>query len=200
MKFQKLGVALFLLLIVTAGLASIVYTNIRLRHHPEYLSGTVSRHDQPEKAHGQIITLTETQAGMRKWVLIMKEIKYNKDNNTAKLIDIHGQVYGDKQDVQFTFAAPSGVYVKDARRITLTDGATMFSPSAKVTIRSPQMVWSSSVGKVHATGGVNMTKEGVGTTHANTAVFSTDFSQIRFIGDAKSIMGSPSTTGDKKTI
>ncbi len=60
------------------------------------------------------------------------------------------------------------------------------------------MDWTSDNGIINAVGGVQMMKQDFGTSNAEKAVFSMDFSKIQFIGNATSVMGSPPNTGDSK--
>lgn len=189
MKIHKVSIATFLVFLAVAGGGSLLYTVYRLRNHPEYLSDTAAQIQRIEKAQGQTITLTETKAGQRKWVLKMKEIKYSKDNSIAELIGVEGLLYGDKQDVMFTFQAPTGEYYKENNRVILHKGVTMVSPSAKVMLKAPDMDWSSNSDVITATGGVQMQKEGFGTSQAQKAVFAMDFSKIEFSGGALSNIG-----------
>ncbi len=196
MTLKHFGVVSFLLGITVLGAGSIWYTAYRLRNHREFIDNNMPTAKQIERAKGETITLTETQNGNRKWVLKMKELKYAKNNNVAQMIGVQGLVYGKKQDVLFTFTAPTGTYSKDSNQVSLTNGAKMVSPSAKVLISAPQMVWSSKNDEVKASGGVHMLKDGFGESSAQKAVFSMDFSKIQFIGDATSIIGGHPNAGD----
>jgi LPS export ABC transporter protein LptC len=142
---KHLGVGLFLALIISAGLGSMWYTMHRLKNDKEFVSSYDQEIERIEKAKGKTITLTETKAGHRKWVLKMKSIEYNKDNSLATLKDIKGLVYGDKQKVLITVVAPNGEYRKDTNQIMLKDGVKMLSPATEMSITADRMEWSTPV-------------------------------------------------------
>jgi len=191
---QRIGVTAFLIFLVAIGTGAMLYTAYRLRDQKDLLTDGVEPKAQPEKAQGNTITLTETRQGHRKWVLQMKELKYAKNNNLAKLTDIQGTVYGDKDDVLFSFKAPTGQYLKDKGEITLKQGAEAVSPSANVVITAPQMNWCSGKGMVNASGGVKMVKKDFGTSQSEKAMFAMDFSKIQFLGNASTTIGSDSNS------
>lgn len=193
MNLKKAGAIVFLIALVGMGTGSILYTMYRLRHNQEYLEK--SPPEKVEKAQGQTITLTESKEGKRKWVLQMKSISYSKDKNVAFLQGVKGLVYGDTQKVLVRFEAPTGEFHKHQNRIYLTKGVKMVSPQSDVTLQAPQMEWSADTDMVVAQGGVKMTKEGFGSTRAQTAEFAMDFSHIRFSGKTASIIGSTPKTG-----
>lgn len=186
MSPRKLGIIVFLVLLVGGGAGSILYTMFRLQNHPEYLSDKAPRAPQTEKADGQKITLTETQNGTRKWELNVAQIHYNKDNSVAELTGVTGQVFGENQKVLFTFASPKGVFFKANSRIELKEGASMQAPASDIEMRAPQMTWSAESSDVLAEGGVKMAKKGLGATYADSARFTMDFSQIAFRGHTRS--------------
>jgi LPS export ABC transporter protein LptC len=187
---QRIGVTAFLIFLVGIGAGAMLYTSYRLRDQQDLLNEGATPKTQYEKAQGNTITLTETRQGHRKWVLQMKELKYAKDNNAAKLTDIQGLVYGDKDDILFRFKAPTGEYLKDKGRIMLSKGAEAVSPSANVIITAPQMDWSSGNGMVNASGGVKMVKKDFGTSQSEKATFAMNFSKIQFLGNASTTIGS----------
>jgi hypothetical protein len=164
-------------------------TMVRLQQHPEFLADTPPPATEIEKAQGQTITLTETQNGLRKWVLKMQAIDYGHDNRMARLTSVVGLVYGDQGDPMFTFKAPSGWYWKENSRIRLEGGASLFSPTTRITLNAPVMDWSASGQSVTATGGVRMTKPDFGVTQAHEAILAMDFSRIQFSGKTTSVIG-----------
>lgn len=196
MKLKKLGIIVFLGLVVSAAVGSIFYTMYRLQDHQEFLGDYSAEVDKIEKAQGKTITLTETKAGKRKWVLKMKEIKYSKDNRVATLKSVKGLVYSDKQKVLFAFTSPSGKYFKKNNQIVLNKGAKVISPTAQIVLTAPLIDWSAQSDMVKASGGVKMAKKGFGISQAKEALFAMDFSKVQFQGNAVSVIGSHSNTGD----
>lgn len=183
---RKIGIIVFLVLLVGGGAGSILYTMWRLQGHSEYLTDKGPRAPKTEKADGQNITLTETQNGVRKWELNVSKIHYNKDSSVGELTGVSGQVFGQEQKVLFTFSAPKGTFYKANSRIDLTDGASMKAPASNIEMHAPKMSWSAQSNDVVAEGGVKMAKKGLGSTYADSAKFAMDFSQIAFHGHTRS--------------
>ncbi len=194
MKLKRLGLVLGLTGLVALGAGSLLYTRFRFKQDPSLLAGSKDP-SANEKARGEAITLIETQAGQKKWVLKVQKIQYTQQNALAHLEGVSGTVYGDDQKVLFTVTSPAGEYTKKNSRVTLTKGVRMVSPSADIMITAPKMVWSSKNNVVKATGGITMIKKGLGSTRANEAVFLMDFSRVRFEGETLTEIGSPPNTG-----
>jgi len=200
MRLQKLGIVFVLLLIAAAGTGAFFYTQYQLRGHQEYLTRRPPSAKDIENAKGQMLTLTESHGGERKWVLKVKQLQYGGSNNVAQLTQVQGVMYDDKQKVQFTFDSPSGTFYKSDSRFILTQGVRMFSPDVKVLIASPQMEWSSKASVITATGGVMMSKEDFGTSKADKALFSMDFTKIQFVGGATSVIGGQDKNAKKTQV
>lgn len=174
-------VFLSIAILCTAGFlwAWIVTRDIR-----KNVSGALS---QSQKVIVKNLILTETKEHKKYWELYAKTGAYESTNKAVVLMEIIGNFYDDENNVALSFQSPMGTYQDSTKTVTL-QGETLIISKDGSSILADRIEWGGKNSDIIATGNVRIKRNEDLATVSEKAVFNSDLTFFKIIGNSKTMI------------
>ncbi|MBQ8635288.1 LPS export ABC transporter periplasmic protein LptC [bacterium] len=130
------------------------------------------------------IIVTETQEEKKYWEFYAKSGEYNSEHNSIKLNDLIGNFYDKNEEVVVSFKSNKGTYDEKSKKVIL-NGENLFVGKDGSQLYADELIWQGQDKDILANGNVQFIKDGKIITKSQKAVFNSDLTVFRIIGNAK---------------
>jgi len=144
------------------------------------------------------IIVTETREGKKYWEFYAKSGEYNSNHNSIRLNDLIGNFYDKNEQVVVSFKSNKGTYDEKSKKVIL-DGDNLFVGKDGSQLYADLLVWQGQDKDILAKGNVQFIQDNKITTKSKEAVFNSDLTVFKIIGNAKTELYADENTKKKYT-
>ena len=144
------------------------------------------------------IIVTETREGKKYWEFYAKSGEYNSNHNSIRLNDLIGNFYDKNEQVVVSFKSNKGTYDEKSKKVIL-DGDNLFVGKDGSQLYADLLVWQGQDKDILAKGNVQFIQDNKITTKSKEAVFNSDLTVFKIIGNAKTELYADKETKKKYT-
>ena len=130
------------------------------------------------------IIVTETQDGKKYWEFYAKSGEYNSEHNSILLNDLIGNFYDKNEEVVVSFKTNKGTYNEKSKKVIL-NGENLFVGKDGSQLYADELIWQGQDKDILANGNVQFIKDGKIVTKSKNAVFNSDLTVFKIIGNTK---------------
>lgn len=146
--------------------------------------------NQSQKVEVKHLILTETKDQKKYWELYARTGSYDSALKAVVLTDIIGNFYDKEKNVALSFESPKGTYTDADKTVTLT-GRTLIVSKDGSSILADKIEWGGKNTDIFAAGNVQITRDEDFATTSNEAVFNSDLTFFKIIGDSEVLIFAP---------
>ncbi len=144
------------------------------------------------------IIVTETREGKKYWEFYAKSGEYNSNHNSIRLNDLIGNFYDKNEQVVVSFKSNKGTYDEKSKKVIL-DGDNLFVGKDGSQLYADLLVWQGQDKDILAKGNVQFIQDNKITTKSKEAIFNSDLTVFKIIGNAKTELYADKETKKKYT-
>lgn len=144
------------------------------------------------------IIVTETQNQKKYWEFYAKSGEYTSEYNSIRLNDLIGNFYDKNEEVVVSFKSNKGTYDEKTKKVIL-DGDNLFVGKDGSQLYADILIWQGQDEDILAKGNVQFIKNGQIVTKSKEAVFNSDLTVFKVIGNAKTKLYADDETKKKYT-
>lgn len=140
--------------------------------------------NQSQKVIVKHLILTETKDQQKYWELYAKTGSYDSSSKVVVLTEIIGNFYDKNKNVALSFESPKGIYSDETKKVVL-EGETFIISKDGSSILADKIEWSGKNTDIVATGNVRIRRNEDIATLSQKAVFNSDFTFFKIIGESQ---------------
>lgn len=144
------------------------------------------------------IIVTETQDEKKYWEFYAKSGEYNSSHNSIRLNDLIGNFYDKNEQVVVSFKSNKGTYDEKTKKVIL-DGDNLFVGKDGSQLYADVLIWQGQDEDILAKGNVQFIQDNKIVTKSKEAVFNSDLTVFKIIGNAKTKLYADENTKKKYT-
>ncbi len=144
------------------------------------------------------IIVTETQEGKKYWEFYAKSGEYNSNHNSIRLNDLIGNFYDKNEQVVVSFKSNKGTYDEKSKKVIL-DGDNLFVGKDGSQLYADLLIWQGQDEDILAKGNVQFVQDNKITTKSKEAIFNSDLTVFKIMGNAKTELYADKETKKKYT-
>ena len=171
-------VFLSITLLCTAGFLWAWFVTRDIRKN---VSGALNKTQKVEVKH---LILTETKDHKKYWELYAKTGSYDSALKVVVLTEIIGNFYDEDKNVALSFESPKGTY-RDEDKNVILEGETLIVSKDGSSILADKIEWGGKNTDIIATGNVRIKRNEDFATVSKKAVFNSDLTFFKIIGDSQ---------------
>ena len=192
---KKVFVKIFVLIIVFAVIWGLVWA--------WFVTRTVRKNNandalKNQRAIVKNIIVTETQDEKKYWEFYAKSGEYCSENNSVQLNDIIGNFYDKNETVIVSFKSNKGTYDELSKKVIL-NGDNLFVSKNGSQLYADELIWQGQDNDILANGNVQFIQDNKIITKSKKAIFNSDLTNFKIIGNAKTELYGDSNTKKKYT-
>ena len=130
------------------------------------------------------IIVTETQDMKKYWEFYAKSGEYHSENNSIQLNDLIGNFYDKNGEVVVSFKTNKGTYDEKSKKVIL-NGDNLFVGKNDAQLYADELIWQGQDKDILANGNVQFIQNGKIVTKSQKAVFNSDLTNFKIIGNTK---------------
>ena len=130
------------------------------------------------------IIVTETQNEKKYWEFYAKSGEYNSNHNSIRLNDLIGNFYDKEEQVVVSFKSNKGTYDEKTKQVVL-DGDNLFVGKDGSQLYADLLIWQGQDKDILAKGNVQFIQDNKIITKSKEAVFNSDLTVFKIMGNAK---------------
>ena len=143
--------------------------------------------NQSQKVIVKNLIFTETKEQKKYWELYAKTGAYESSNKVVILTEIIGNFYDKDNNVALSFESPLGTYEDLTKTVTL-QGETLIVSKDGSSILADKIEWGGKNSDIIATGNVRIKRNKELATISEKAVFNSDLTFFKIIGNSKTML------------
>ena len=140
--------------------------------------------NKTQKVEVKNLILTETKNHKKYWELYAKTGSYDSASKVVVLTGIIGNFYDENKNVALSFESPKGTY-RDEDKNVILEGETLIVSKDGSSILADKIEWGGKNTDIVATGNVRITRNEDFATISKKAVFNSDLTAFKIIGDSQ---------------
>ena len=144
------------------------------------------------------IIVTETHLEKKYWEFYAKSGEYDSENTDVQLNHIIGNFYDKDEDVAVSFKSDKGTYSETDKKVIL-NGNNLFVSKNGAQLYADKLVWQGHDKDILAEGNVQYIQDDKIITKSEKAVFDSQLTNFKVIGNAKTKIYSDDNTKKKYT-
>ena len=144
------------------------------------------------------IIVTETQDEKKYWEFYAKSGEYNSSHNSIRLNDLIGNFYDKNEQVVVSFKSNKGTYDEKTKKVIL-DGDNLFVGKDGSQLYADVLIWQGQDKDILAKGNVQFIQDNKIVTKSKEAIFNSDLTVFKIIGNAKTKLYADENTKKKYT-
>jgi len=144
------------------------------------------------------IIVTETQDMKKYWEFYAKSGEYYSENNSIQLNDLIGNFYDKNGEVVVSFKTNKGMYDEKSKKVIL-NGDNLFVGKNNAQLYADELIWQGQDADILANGNVQFIQNGKIITKSQKAVFNSDLTNFKIIGNTKTELFGDDETKKKYT-
>ena len=130
------------------------------------------------------IIVTETQNEKKYWEFYAKSGEYSSENNSVLLNDIIGNFYDKDEVVVASFKSKKGTYDENTKKVIL-NGENLFVGKDGSQLYADELIWQGQDKDILVNGNVQFIQDNKIITKSQKAIFNSDLTNFKIIGNAK---------------
>jgi len=145
-----------------------------------------SKDDAMKNQHAIVknIIVTETQEEKKYWEFYAKSGEYNSEHNSVQLNDVIGNFYDKNEVVVVSFKSDKGTYDEKTKKVVL-NGNNLFVGKDGSQLFADELIWQGQDSDILANGNVQFIQDNKLVTKSKKAVFNSDLTNFKIMGNAK---------------